>query len=87
MQLFHKALNEYGFMDMGFIGSNFTWHKHLTNYTVWEWLNRAVATNSWFTKFSNTKIYHLDVTILDHKPLWIVPEVMDDKQQWPFCFE
>ena len=86
MQPFRKALDEYGFMDMGFVGSKFTWHKHLTDYIVWEWLDRVVATNSWFTKFSNTKIYHLDVTISDHKPLWIVPEVMDGKQQWPFHF-
>ena len=87
MQPFHEALDEYGFMDMGFVGLNFTQHKHLTDYTVWEWLDRVVATNSWFTKFPNTKIYHLDVTILDHKPPWIVPEVMDGKQQWPFRFE
>ena len=87
MQAFRDIIDECGFMDLGFVGSKFTWHKHFDNYTVWERLDRAMATNDWFSKFSNTKIYHLDVTTSDHKPLWIVPEGMECKQKWPFRFE
>lgn len=81
MQLFHKVLGECGFMDMGFVGSLFTWHKHYPNYTVWERLDRAVATNQWFAKFLETKIHHLDMTTLNHKALWMVPKVMECRQQ------
>ena len=87
MQAFRDIIDECGFMDLGFVGSRFTWHKHFDNYIVWERLDKAMVTNDWFSKFPNTKIYHLDVTTSDHKPLWIVPEGMECKQKWPFRFE
>ena len=34
MQSFRDVLNECGFMDMRFVGSPFTWHKHYADYTV-----------------------------------------------------
>ena len=55
MQLFQDVLDECGFMDMGYIGPQFTWHRHFAGYTVWERLDRAVAMNDWFEKFPNTK--------------------------------
>lgn len=33
------------------------------------------------------KVYHLDITTSDQKPLWIVPEIMESYQQRPFQFE
>ena len=48
MQGFRDVLDECGFMDLGFVGPMFTWHKHFENYTVWERLDRAVVTNDWF---------------------------------------
>ena len=33
------------------------------------------------------KVYHLDITTSDQKPLWIVPEIMESFQQRPFQFE
>jgi len=74
-------------MDMGFVGSPFTWHKYYADYTVWERLDRAVATNDWISIFSRTKIQHLDVTTSDHKALWIVLEGMECSFQKPFRFE
>ena len=84
---FRDLLDECGFMDLGFVGHMFTWHKHFDHYTVWERLDRAVATNDWFFMFPDTKVYHLDFITSDHKPLWIVPKGMDCKQQKPFRFE
>ena len=81
MQAFRDIIDECGFMDLGFVGSRFTWHKHFDNYIVWERLDKAMVMNDWFLKFPNTKIYHLDVTTFDHKPLWIVPEGMECKQK------
>lgn len=80
-------MDEWGFMDMGFIGSQFTWHKHYARYTVWERLDRVVAMNYWFAKFLDTKIHHIDVTTSNHKPLWIVLEGMECRQQQPFRSE
>ena len=73
MQAFRDVLDECGFMDLGFIGPMFTWHKNFADYIVWERLDRAVATNDWFSIFSDTKVYHLDATTSDHKALLIRP--------------
>ena len=54
MQAFRDILDECGFMDLGFMRSRFTWHKHFDNFIVWERLDRAVATNEWFSLFPNT---------------------------------
>ena len=66
MQGFRDVLDECGFMDFGFVGPMFTWYKHFETYTVWERLDRVVATNDWFSKFLDTKVYHLDATTSDH---------------------
>ena len=83
MQAFRDVLNECRFMDLGFVGPMFTWHKHFADYIVWERLDRAVATNDWFSIFSDTKVYHLDATTSDHKALLIRPEGMECSQQKP----
>ena len=54
---------------------------------VWERLDRAVATTDWLEILPDTKVYHLDVTSSNHKPLWIVPDGMDCRQNRPFRFE
>ena len=59
----------------------------LSNYTVWERLDKAVATNEWLSIFRGTKVHHIDITCSDHKPLWIVPDGMDCSFQKPFRFE
>ena len=71
-------------MDMGFVDSHFTWHKHYADYIVWEKLDRAGATNDWFSMFLGTIIHHLDVTTSNHKALWIVPEGMECSFHKPF---
>lgn len=87
MQPFCNVLDECGFMDLGFVGTQYTWHKNFAGYIVWERLDRAVATNEWFSLFPGTKVHHLKVTISDHKPLWISPDGMDCKMKKPFLFE
>ena len=87
MQGFRDVLDECGFMDLGFVGPMFTWYKHFETYTVWERLDRAVATNDWFSKFPDIEVYHLDATTSDHKALLIQPKGMECNQQKPFRFE
>ena len=62
MQAFRDILEECGFMDLGFVESISTWHKHFDNYIIWERLDRAVATNEWFSMYPDTKVNNLDVT-------------------------
>ena len=69
------------------MGFPFTWHKHFADYTIWERLDRALATNEWFSMFPGTKVQHLDTTVSDHKPIWINPEGMETHFQKPFRFE
>ena len=79
MQAFRDILDECGFMDLGFMGSRFTGHKHFDNFIVSERLDRAVATNEWFSLFLDTQVHQLDVTTSDHKPLLITPNGMECK--------
>ena len=65
MQAFRDILDECGFLDFGFVGSEFIWHKHFADYMVSECLDRAVATSDWLSLFSDTKIYHIEVDTYD----------------------
>ena len=72
MQLFRDAIDECGFMDLGFIGSKLAWSKHFVNdNSIWERLDKGLATNNWFLKFPGTLVHHLQCHLLDHSPLFI----------------
>ena len=58
-------------MDMGFVGSKYTWSKHFDNgVSIWERLDRGMANNSWFLKFPGAKVHHLSCNTSDHLPLF-----------------
>ena len=86
MQLFRDVVDKCAFMDLGFMGFPFTWHKHFADYTIWEQLDRALATIEWFSMFPGIKVQHLDTIVSDHKPIWINPEGMETNFQKPFHF-
>ena len=68
MQLFREVLDECNFMDLGFKGFPFTWSKHYrTGVSIWERLDRAIATAEWFSNFLGTWVHHVDSMTLDHK--------------------
>ena len=74
MQAFRDVINERGFMDWGFIGPNFTWAKHYNNgHSIWERLDRGLASNPWFLRFPRTQVHHLPCLSSDHRPLFINP--------------
>ena len=89
MQLFRKVLDEYNFMDLGFKGFPFTWSKHYrTGVSIWERLDRVVATAEWFLNFLGTRVYHVDSTTSDHKLLWIEQAGLEFQQKKkPFRFK
>ena len=72
MQIFREALDECGLMDLGFKGSPFTWSKHyLSEASIWERLDRAVALHEWFIRLSGSRVHHVDSSTFDHKFLWL----------------
>ncbi|KAK4566162.1 hypothetical protein RGQ29_002398 [Quercus rubra] len=72
MQQFRDVLDECGFMDLGFKGFPYTWSKHWQNgLSVWERLDRVVASQKWFLEFPGTRVHHVDSTTPDHNMLWI----------------
>ena len=45
MQLFWDIIDECGFLDLGFTGSQFTWNKHFEDgHYIWERLDRGLQT-------------------------------------------
>lgn len=89
MQIFREAVDECGFIDLGFVGSQFTWQKHFADgHSIWERLDRALANNEWMLRFAESRVYHLSVTSSDHSPLWIRPKGLDlPRIAKPFRFE
>ncbi len=72
MQAFRDVLDECGFVDLGYTGAPFTWCKNRDDWnTVWERLDRAVATTTWLELFPLAKVHHLDEFESDHKLVWI----------------
>ena len=56
-------------MDLGFVGSKFTWSKHFANgYSIWERLDRDLANNEWLLKFPGSRVTHLRCDSSNHVP-------------------
>ena len=72
MQLFRDVIDECGFMDLDFVGPKFTWSRHFENgNSIWERLDRGLATNTWFLKFPGSRVYHLHCNSSDHCPIHV----------------
>ena len=83
MQLFHDVIDECGFIDLGFRGSQFSWQKHFVDgHSIWERLDRNLANNELLLKFGGTRVHHLHSDNFDHCPLWIVPADLE-----PSCYQ
>lgn len=72
IQLFRDVIEECDFLELGFVGPNFTWSKHLEDgNSIWDILDRELVTNNWFLKFPSIRVTHLSCNSLDHLPLLI----------------
>ena len=89
MQMFRDAIDECGFMDLGFTRSQFTWKKHFSDgHSVWERLDRGMANSEWMLRFAGTVVHHLSSFSSDHCPIWIVPRTLIyPSASKPFRFE
>lgn len=55
------------------MGSPYTWQKYFVDgHSIWEILDRGLATNDWLMKFPRVRIHHLSSDSSDHYPLWII---------------
>lgn len=60
----------------------------ISGHSIWERLDRGLATNSWFLKYPGTLVYHLPCLSSDHCPLLINPiGIEDPTSKKPFHFE
>ena len=57
MQSFREALDDCGFIDLGFLGPDFTWHGKRRGELVWERLDRGVA--NYEQRFPTGRVHHL----------------------------
>ena len=88
MEEFRDVLDECGFRDLGFVGGKFTWcNGHPDGFTIWERLDRAVATMEWIEKFPATKVIHLECGSSDHKPIRVRLNGIPKIRQKPWRFE
>lgn len=88
MKEFRGVLDECGFWDLGFVGGKFTWcNLHPDGSTIWERLERAVATMEWLDKFPATKVIHLECGLSDHKPILICLNGIPRSRHKPRRFE
>ena len=88
MQDFRDVLDEFGFIDLGFVGNKFTWYKNFSNgHTIWERLDRAVGTQSWLSLFPAIKVVTLECGTSNHKPIIIHPMGIPDRKNHPWHFE
>ena len=88
MEEFREVLDECGFRDLGFVGGKFTWcNGHPDGYTIWERLDRAVASIEWLDKFPATKVIHLECGSSDHKPILICLNGIPRSRNKPWRFE
>ena len=53
MYLFRDVIDKCKFIDLGYLGSKFTWRKQFArNQSIWEKLDKAFCTNDWLQQFS-----------------------------------
>ena len=73
---------------MGYSGNKFTWYKNYPNgNTIWERLDRVVATQESMNLFPATKVLTLECGTSDHKPIIIHSIGIPGKKQHPWRFE
>ena len=67
MDRFCMAISHYGFMDLGYRGSPFTWSRnHPTEGRICIRLDRVLAIAAWKSKFPRALVQHLSMSTSDH---------------------
>ena len=60
MENFWDVLDFCGFVDLGYLGPDFTWRGRRRGEMIWERLDRGFANYEWLTKFPTSRVRHLN---------------------------
>ena len=71
-----------GFVDLGFSGLEFTWHRRRKGEWIWERLDRGVANYEWLTRLPTGRVRHLNCFTSDHRPILLYLDDNGEQQQW-----
>ena len=70
MAQFNASINYCGLMEVGFVGSKFTWlYQRRDSTQIRERLDKALASTDWHSLFPTTKLHHKSSSASDHNPL------------------
>ena len=90
MQAFREAMDACEFVDLGFLGPAFTWHRKRGGEWIWERLDWGLANYDWLAKFPTGRVKHLSCFTSDHRPLLLSLDADGERKRWsrkPFRFE
>lgn len=76
---FREALDDSGLVDLGYLGSHFTWsNKREGEALIFERLDRCTGSLAWKRLFPRAAVYHLDFWRSDHRPILL--DLMDQSR-------
>ena len=91
MDRFRLAIHHCGFVDLGFVGSLYTWSQnHLMEGKFFICLDQALIATSWTSLFQGTTIHHLSMSTSNHSMLVVtLPPARHHRPRLkrPFRFE
>lgn len=72
---FWKIIDDCGLVELDLIGYQYTWERGRgTNGWVEVRLDRTMTNMDWVDRFRSAHLFNLEVSLLDHCPLFLDPE-------------
>ncbi|KAK9902987.1 hypothetical protein M0R45_001378 [Rubus argutus] len=78
MRGFREVVRYAVLIDLGFVGSKFTWSNKFTKIR----LDRAFATSFWSDIFPQTRVNVLPLSVSDHAPLLVQLHLSQEESYW-----
>ena len=82
MENFRDVLDFYGFVDLGYLGPDFTWRGRRKGEMIWERLDRGVVNYEWLSKFPTGQVRHLNCFTSDHLPILLSLDASGQRRKW-----
>ena len=72
MESFRNVVNFCNFLDLGYVGTDFTWcNMQEAENRIQFRIDRALANTEWIGKFEGARVYHLVDSTSDHCALFL----------------
>lgn len=68
---FRDVIDDPSLVNLGFVGTKFTWRGNRAGEEIRVRLDRGMATNNWRNLFSFSRVCHLHPNKSDHLPLLV----------------